>query len=76
LELEPEEEMLDEKEKYYLLDYLFDYISTKEGPLNPVLSGYFQNLVNTLINRKQKLIIPYIFSDDSKVIDNLLFHID
>lgn len=42
--------------------------------MNAVLSGYFANLLNTLLMRRQKLLIPYLFSERPEVIDNLLFH--
>lgn len=61
--------------KYMLLDRLFKFIRTDETPLNPVLSGYFFRLVNLLIMRKQKQLVPYIFGDDSDVIDYLLKHV-
>jgi len=61
--------------KYVLLDRLFKFIRTEEIPLNPVLSGYFFRLVNLLIMRKQKQLVPYIFGDDSDVIDCLLRHV-
>jgi hypothetical protein len=43
--------------------------------LNAVLSGYFVNVVGILINRRQKLLIPYVFAEDSEVLDNLLYHV-
>jgi hypothetical protein len=43
--------------------------------LNPVLAGYFFRLVNLLIMRKQKQLVPYIFGDNSDVIDCLLRHV-
>lgn len=76
--VEPEPEELDEAEqggRYQLLDRLFRFIRTKEKPLNPVLSGYFSKLVTLLINRKQKNLIPYVFSPASDVINCLLYHV-
>lgn len=61
--------------KYMLLDRLFKFIRTDETPLNPVLAGYFCKLLILLINRKQKQIIPYIFGQDSDVLDCLLKHL-
>lgn len=40
-----------------------------------MLAGYFQRLVNMLIVRKQRQIVPYIFGEDSDVIDHLLRHV-
>jgi hypothetical protein len=57
------------------LDRLFKFIRTKEKPLNPVLSGYFSKLVTLLINRKQKNLIPYVFTDKSDIIDCLVYHV-
>ncbi|CDW76161.1 UNKNOWN [Stylonychia lemnae] len=77
INLEPEEEddlVADEREKYHLLDKLFKFIQTRETPLNPVLSGYFVNLVNTLFFRRNKQMIVYIFRDTPKIIDDMLFH--
>lgn len=47
----------------------------QEGPLNPVLSGYFSKLVSLLISRKQKQLIPYVFDSQSVVIENLVKHV-
>jgi hypothetical protein len=49
--------------QYLLLDRLFKFIEQEEE-LNPVLSGYFCKLVSLLISRKQKFLIPYIFSPE------------
>jgi hypothetical protein len=51
-----------EENKYQLLDRLFSFLRQEEE-LNPVLSGYFCKLVSLLISRKQKQLIPYIFSE-------------
>ena len=74
-EEEEEEKDEDDNNKYLLLDRLFKFIKTKETPINPVLSGYFAKLVTLLINRKQKNLIPYVFSHNSEIIDNLLYHV-
>lgn len=57
------------------MDRLFKFIRSKDTPLNPVLAGYFAKLVTILINRKQKLLIPYVFSPESDVLDCLLYHV-
>lgn len=58
-----------------LLKYLFKFVETRDHPLNPVLSGYFAKLLVLLINRKQKQIVPFIFSEECSLIDNLLYHV-
>lgn len=58
-----------------LLKYLFKFVETRQYPLNPVLSGYFAKLVILLLNRKQKQVVPYIFSPECTLIDDLLFHV-
>lgn len=67
------EEDEDIDNKFVLLDRLFTFIEQEED-LNPVLAGYFAKLVSLLISRKQKLLIPYIFAPESKIIDNLVKH--
>eukprot|EP00347_Sterkiella_histriomuscorum_P000595 403375243 len=67
-------EQLDDN-KYQLLERLFNFLETKETPLNPVLSGYFQNLVNTLLIRRQKQFVPYLFKEAQSTIDNMLYHL-
>ena len=53
--IEPEEEdNIQQKEGYVLLDRLFRFLATEERPLNPVLSGYFCKLITLFINKKQK----------------------
>ena len=62
--------------KYMLLDRLFKFIEGDGVELiNPVLAGYFSKVVQLLVNRKQKQIVPYIISDTSNVVENLLKHI-
>ena len=59
-----------------LLDRLFKFIEGDGVELiNPVLAGYFSKVVQLLVNRKQKQIVPYIISDTSNVVENLLNHI-
>lgn len=63
-----------------LLDRLFQFIKmrpgkTEEDRLNPVLSGYFCKLVTLLISRKQKQLVPYIFQEDTEIMDYLLLHV-
>jgi hypothetical protein len=49
-EPEPEEEqVVDERAQFMLLDRLFAFIKTTETPLNAVLAGYFTKLVSILI---------------------------
>ena len=57
-----------------LLDRLFKFLDTKEDdePVNAVLAGYFSKVVQLLINRKQKQIVPYIIADENKVIQKLI----
>ncbi len=71
---EPDEEPID-MNPTQLLDQLFVFIKTDERPLNPVLSGYFSKLVSLLLQRKQKLLIPYIFNEESDIIERLLYHV-
>jgi effector-binding domain-containing protein len=68
-----EEEQLS---KYMLLDRLFKFLEGPEDePINPVLAGYFSKVVQLLVNRKQKQIMPYIVADENKVIEKLLRHV-
>lgn len=62
-------------DKYMLLKYLFRFVQTRQYPLNPVLSGYFAKLLILLLNRKQKQVVPFIFSAQCGLIDDLLFHV-
>ena len=62
-------------DKFMLLKYLFKFVQTRQYPLNPVLSGYFAKLVILLLNRKQKQVVPFIFSPECNLIDDLLFHV-
>lgn len=59
--------------QYLLLDKLFKFLESDEE-LNSVLSGYFCKLVSILISRKQKMLLPYIFDPNRKVIQNLVKH--
>lgn len=57
------------------MDRLFKFVRTQEKPLNPVLSGYFSKLVTLLVNRKQKLLVPYIFDENPDIIESLVYHV-
>lgn len=74
-EADEEDETTDNK--YVLLDRLFKFIAepATEEELNPVLSGYFCKLVSLLISRKQKQLVPYIFRQESVIIDQLVEHV-
>ena len=61
--------------RFVLLDRLFLFIEDTDEDLNPVLAGYFCKLVSLLISRKQKSLVPYIFSPGSTIIDKLLKHV-
>jgi len=62
--------------KYMLLDRLFKFLdSTGDEPVNDVLAGYFSKVVQLLINRKQKQIVPYITADENKCVEGLLKHV-
>lgn len=62
--------------KFMLLDRLFKFIeSESEDQVNPVLAGYFSKVVQLLINRKQKQIVPYIIGDENQVVEKLLKHV-
>ena len=67
-------EVAEEESKYVLLDRLFLFLE-QNVELNPVLSGYFCKLVSLLISRKQKQLVPYIFSAESKIMENLVKHV-
>lgn len=58
-----------------LLKHLFRFVETQECPVNPVLAGYFAKLLVLLLNRKQKQIVPFLFSNECSLIDKLMFHI-
>lgn len=76
MEPEPEEEESKENNgKYMLLDRLFKFIRTDKTPLNSVLAGYFAKLVTLFINRKQRMIVPYVFEEGSDVLPWLLYHV-
>ena len=65
----------EKQSKFVLLDRLMKFIRQKEKPLNSVLAGYFSKLLTLLINRKSKMLLPYVFAPESDVIECLLYHI-
>jgi serine/threonine-protein phosphatase 6 regulatory subunit 1 len=74
--VEPEPEEEEEKGgRFQLLDRLFKFVRTKGKPLNPVLAGYFSKLMTLLINRKSKNLIPYVFAENSDIIECLVYHV-
>ena len=58
-----------------LLDRLMKFIRPKEKNLNAVLSGYFSKLMTLLLTRKQKSLLPYVFSEGSDIVDCILNHV-
>ena len=59
-----------------LLNRLFKFVDNDgEEPVNPVLAGYFSKVVQLLINRKQKQIVPYLIADENKCVEKLLCHV-
>jgi len=58
-----------------LLERLFKFVKSKSKPLNAVLAGYFSKLITLLINRKQKNLLPFVFSSESDIIESLLYHV-
>ena len=52
--------------KYMLLERLFQFIEVEEGEeVNSVLAGYFSKVVQLLVNRKQKQIVPFLVADEN-----------
>lgn len=58
-----------------LLQRLFKFIKTREAPINNVLAGYFFNLINSLLIRRQKLLVHYLFIQAPECIEDLAFHL-
>jgi hypothetical protein len=56
-----------------ILDKLFSFLN-KESPLNPLLAGYFANIVSTLISRRPDELFTYLEGKD--VVGLLLKHLN
>jgi hypothetical protein len=56
-----------------ILDKLFSFLN-KETPLNPLLGGYFANIVSTLISRRPDELFKYLEGKD--VVTLLLKHLN
>lgn len=61
--------------KFMLLQRLFKFIKTRDAPINNVLAGYFFNLINSLLIRRQKLLVHYLFIQAPECIEDLAFHL-
>lgn len=64
-------------DRFMLLHHLFNFVRTKEAPLNAVLAGYFRQMVILLINKKSKEILPFLFMSGpgEDIFEHLLFHV-
>ena len=59
--------------KIELLDYLLTFLSSESEP-NYVLCGYFANIIKTLLNMDQTLIIKYLYVENKEFIRKLIYH--
>ena len=56
-----------------MLDYFFSFLETKKE-LNYVLAGYFSKFFHTLLSRKPKKIINYLYQERKDIIKQIVFH--
>ncbi len=56
-----------------MLDYFFSFLETKKE-LNYVLAGYFSKFFQTLLSRKPKKIINYLYQERKDIIKQIVFH--
>ena len=62
-----------DKIKYELLDYLFNFLAPSDQELNEVLTGYFYKFFSNFYKNHSIKILKYIISNQN-IFDNLLFH--
>ena len=72
-----EYDIIDEKENEKIineeiLDYLFKFLDNESSIVNPVLSGYFNKIINFLLKKNTKLLLQYFFDINGKIIYKLL----
>lgn len=60
---------------YSLFDHLFAFLDSEPSDDNYVLMGYFNKIVNNLLNDHAKVILTYIFQDKPEIIPKLVKHI-
>ena len=57
---------------YSLFDHLFAFLDSEPSDDNYVLMGYFNKIVNNLLNDHAKVILTYIFQDKPEIIPKLV----
>ena len=56
-----------------MLDYLLNFL-TSEKDLNYVLCGYFESLINNILNINSKQFITYIYTQKKDILKNFVYH--
>ena len=59
-----------------LLDYLFNFLDDDASVKNPVISGYFNKIINFLLKKYTKIIFDYLLKNEGKILNKLLSKID
>ena len=56
-----------------LLDYLLNFL-LNEKDLNYVLCGYFESLINNILNINSKQFITYLYTEKKDILKNFVYH--
>ena len=56
-----------------LLDYLLNFL-LNEKDLNYVLCGYFESLINNILNINSKQLITYLYTEKKDILKNFVYH--
>ena len=67
---------IDIKKIYPIFDYLFSFLKNESSLKNDVLVGYFCKITNYLIKTETKIILDYILSFKSNILNEIISHIN
>ena len=71
---EEEEKVNEEKED--LLGYFFHFLDSESTDVNYVLVGYFNKIINHLLQNKSKELLKYVFIEHNVIFDKLCKHLN
>ncbi len=65
---------MEEEKRINNLNKFFSFLS-KPAPLNTVLCGYFNRIITSFLNKKQKQILEYVFIKNKEILPLIRKHL-
>ncbi len=71
-----DESKIEESENDDLLNYLFNFLNSESNDMNYVLIGYFNKIINHLLQNKSTELLNYIFNLHQEIFEGLIKHLN